>query len=67
MGLARDPISKAIINTDIGGRETYIEQRNRLLAERQQLQQNTNDIETIKQEVGDIKMMLQSILQAVQK
>lgn len=67
MGLGRDPISKAIINIDNGGRETYLEQRNRLLAERQQLQQNTKDIETIKQEVTDIKTMLQTILQAVQK
>lgn len=66
-GLGRDPVSKAIINTDIGGYETYVQQRDRLLAEKQQLQKNTKDIETIKQEVTDIKMMLQNILQAVQK
>jgi hypothetical protein len=65
--LARDSLSKAVINTDTVGYETYLEQRNKLLAEKRAVEQNTKDIHELKQEIGDIKGMLTTILNAIQK
>lgn len=65
--LARDSVSKAVINTDMVGYETYLQQRERLLAERNAVKQNTQDIQELKQEIGDIKGMLTIILNSIQK
>ena len=63
--LARDSLSKAVINTDTIGYETYLEQRNKLLAEKRAVEQNTKDIQELKHEIGDIKGMLEQILKRV--
>jgi len=63
--LARDSVSKAVINTDMVGYETYLQQRERLLAERNAVKQNTQDIQDLKQEIGDIKGMLEQLLKRV--
>ena len=63
--LARDSVSRAVINTDTTGYETYLEQRNRLIAQKDAVKQNTQDIQELKQEIGDIKGMLEQILKRV--
>lgn len=65
--LARDSVSKAVINTDNIGYENYINQRNKLLADKLAIQQNTKDIQELKQDITDIKGMLSTILNAIQK
>lgn len=65
--LARDPRSKAIINTNVNGHVEYLEQRSRLLATKNQLEKNTNDISELKSEIGEVKNMLHAILEKLQK
>ena len=66
-GLYRDMSSGAIINTDDGSREAYLEKREKLLKSRQQLEQNSQDIQDLRGEISDIKQMLTQILANVQK
>jgi hypothetical protein len=65
--LFRDLNSGAIINTDSGGREAYLKQRENLLRTKQLSEQNTQDIQELRGEISDIKQMLTQILASVQK
>lgn len=66
-GLGRDPVSKAIINTDNTGYEQYMSQREKLLKEKEAILNNTRDIDTLKTEISDMKEILKLILEKVNK
>lgn len=66
-GLGRDPVSKAIINTDSTGYEQYMSQREKLLKEKEAVVNNTREINALKTEISDMKEMLKIILEKVNK
>ena len=59
----RDGNSKAIISTDTVGLQAYKARKNKEREQANQLRQFENDINTVKQEMQDIKLLLQQILQ----
>ena len=59
----RDSYSKAIISTDIAGLAAYKARKNKEREQAKQLHDFKNDINTVKQEMQDIKLLLQQILQ----
>jgi hypothetical protein len=65
--LYRDPITKSVINTDDVGYKKYIQQRQKLKQTQEVVEQNTNDIKSIKQELSEIKGMLATIVANIQK
>lgn len=60
-GLLRDPFSKAIISGDKEKYNTYIEQRERMKKQQEMINQNNAEIETLKNDIKDIKSMLMQI------
>lgn len=65
--LFRDASSKAIINKDDAAYERYMLQRKRILESKNALEQNTQDIAEVKQELSDIKNMLAILIANSQK
>ena len=65
--LYRDPVTKSVINKDDVGYKKYIQQRQKLLKTQEVLDQNTNDIKSIKEELSEIKVMLATIVANIQK
>lgn len=63
--LIRDSVSKAIINTNVVEYETYVQQRQRMIAEKEAITKNTHDIEELKEEISDMKSILKQILERV--
>lgn len=59
----RDGHSKAIISTDVAGLTAYKARKNKEREQTNQLRQFENDINSVKQEMLDIKLLLQQILQ----
>jgi hypothetical protein len=59
----RDGHSKAIISTDVAGLSAYKARKNKQREQAHQLRQFENDINTVKEEMQDIKLLLQQILQ----
>ncbi len=59
----RDGHSKAIISTDIAGLSAYKARKNKEREQTNQLRQFENDINSVKQEMLEIKLLLQQILQ----
>lgn len=59
----RDGHSKAIISTDVAGLLAYKARKNKQREHVHQLRQFENDINTVKEEMQDIKLLLQQILQ----
>lgn len=59
----RDGHSKAIISTDIAGLSAYKARKNKEREQTNQLRQFENDINSVKQEMLDIKLLLQQVLQ----
>jgi|688.fasta_scaffold08719_15 hypothetical protein len=59
----RDGHSKAIISTDVAGLSAYKARKNKVREQTNQLRQFENDINSVKQEMLDIKLLLQQILQ----
>lgn len=59
----RDGFSKAIISTDVSGLEAYKAKKKREVEHNKQLRQFEDDINSVKQEMMDIKNLLQQILQ----
>ena len=60
--LVREVSSNAIINTNVSEYETYLKNRDLALARKSQLEQNTDDINNIKQDISEIKQMLQLLI-----
>ena len=60
--LVRDLESGAILNTQTSGAETLRLLKEKKQNEKMQLQQNTDDINSIKQEVSEIKDMIRTLI-----
>jgi uncharacterized protein involved in exopolysaccharide biosynthesis len=56
--LVRDPVSKAIINIDTAGLEAYNKKKEELRRRNSQLDQNTQAISELKNDMEQIKNML---------
>ena len=54
----RDTLSKAVLNTDINALEQYKISRNQRLQEKEVLQNCVADINTLKEDMRDIKNLL---------
>jgi hypothetical protein len=59
----RDGNSKAIISTDLVGLQIYKARKNKEREQTNQLRQFENDINSVKQEMLEIKLLLQQVLQ----
>ena len=60
--LKRDPNSGAIINVDGDGYRSAVNASKKREVARKQLEDNTNDINSIKEEVSEIKDMIKQLL-----
>lgn len=61
-GLIRDLNSGAILNTNVTEYENHIARRHQQREERRKIAQQENEINNIKQELSDIKQLLQALL-----
>lgn len=59
--LARDEYSKAILNTDTKGYESYINTRDRMKKQQELMLNNTIEIESLKEDVSQIKNLLEQL------
>ena len=57
--LKRDPVSRAIINVDTDAYMASVMASKNRQVSKKQLEDNTNDINSIKEEVSEIKDMIQ--------
>jgi len=62
-GLYRDSNSQAIINRDRSAYETYIAQRDAMQSKAEQFEQMKQELDNVKNDIGDIKDMLSTIVQ----
>ena len=60
--LARDSETGAIVNINDNAYQASLEQHKRAAKEKEQLENNTQDINTIKSELTEIKSMLKTLL-----
>ena len=56
--LYRDSSSKAIVNTDTTGYEAYVSNRDKLLSDKQRIDNLESKVEEIKGDLTDIKNLL---------
>ena len=61
--LVRDTNSMALINNDKNGLQEYYRKRNRLAAQEAEINNIKSDINSIREEMGDIKMLLVQLLE----
>lgn len=61
-GLVRDPLSGAILNTNKGDYENYMQARNIAISRENEISRHAEEINNIKQDVSDIKEMLLKLL-----
>lgn len=64
--LARDEYSKAIINTDTKGYESYMNTRERMKRQQELLLNNTQEIQNLKEDVSEIKNLLEQLVTKLQ-
>ena len=62
VNLVRDPVSKAIINLDTVGLESYQKRVEQIRKRNDQISENTEDIKELKRDMSDIKEMLTILL-----
>jgi hypothetical protein len=60
--LVREVGSNAIINTNVSEYETYLKNRDAALTKQSQVERNTDEINNIKQDISEIKQMLQLLI-----
>jgi hypothetical protein len=58
----RDTASMALINQDKNGLEAYIQKRNVLLAQKQEINNIKSDIDNIRSDMQEIKMMMSQLI-----
>jgi dihydroorotate dehydrogenase len=63
--LVRDTDSMALINQDNAGLQQYYERRNKLAAEKEQINIIKSEVNDLKKDVNDIKHLLNQILEKV--
>lgn len=61
-GLVRDTSTNAIINIDENGYKSYLNRKAQSEARKQQINKQVEEIETIKQEMSEIKQILLELL-----
>jgi len=62
--LVRDMRSNAIVNTDTVAYLNYMKTKNKLLENKTQVEQNTDDINILKQDMAEIKQLLQLLVKS---
>jgi hypothetical protein len=62
--LVRDMRSNAILNTDKVAYLNYMKTKNKLLESKSQVEQNTDDINILKQDMAEIKQLLQLLVKS---
>lgn len=62
-GLVRDTFTGAIINTNTGEYQNYLNARERALAKEQEIARHTEEINNIKGDLSEIKEMLKILTQ----
>jgi len=60
--LIRDTSSKAIINTNVKEYYSYVEKRNTILKQRQELDKQSEEITNLKKDMSEIKDMLSILI-----
>ncbi len=60
--LYRDSSSKAIVNTDTTGYQAYVSNRDKLLSEKQRIDNVETKVEEIKSDLSDIKNLLTQLV-----
>jgi hypothetical protein len=60
--LVRDTSSKAIINTNVKEYYSYVEKRNMMLKQKQQLDQHSQEITNLQKDMSEIKDMLSILI-----
>jgi hypothetical protein len=61
-GLVRDPHTHAILNTNNKEYENYIARRDAAKAQKMQLEQQAEQIEELRNDMGEIKQMLSILI-----
>lgn len=61
-GLVRDPLTGAILNTNKGDYESYVQARNYALSRENEISRQSEEINNIKQDVSEIKDLLLQLL-----
>lgn len=61
--IVRDPSTKAIINVDTAAHETAVAASKARQLAKEQINTNTNDINSIKEELSDIKSLLKQLVE----
>ena len=60
--LVRDTSNKAILNTNAKEYENYIQKRNMMLRQRQELDKQAEEINNLKKDISEIKDMLSILI-----
>jgi hypothetical protein len=60
--LVRDTSSKAIINTNVKEYYSYVEKRNMMLKQKQELDRQSQEITNLKKDMSEIKDMLSILI-----
>jgi hypothetical protein len=60
--LVRDTSSKAIINTNVKEYYNYVEKRNVMLKQKQELEKQSQEINNLKKDMSEIKDMLSILI-----
>jgi hypothetical protein len=60
--LSRDVSSNAIVNTNVSEYKTYLRNREIALAKHNKLEQQSVEINNIKQDINEIKQMLEMLI-----
>ena len=63
--LVRDTETMALINKDTSGQQEYYNRRNKLAAEKEQINKIKTEVQSLKDDVNDIKQLLNKILEKV--
>ena len=60
--LVRDPETLAILNSNRSDYENYLLKKHAILASQQEVQRHTEEINTIKEDLSEIKQMLTALI-----
>jgi hypothetical protein len=63
--LVRDTETMALINKDTTGQQEYYNRRNKMAAEKEQINIIKTEVQSLKDDVNDIKQLLNQILEKV--
>jgi cell shape-determining protein MreC len=63
--LVRDTDTMALINKDTTGQQEYYNKRNKMAAEKEQINKIKTEVQSLREDVNDIKQLLNKILEKV--